>query len=100
MNDDNLLQRGAAAPAWTGRRQVLGRLARLATKELREILRDRRANLTLGVVAPLLYPLLGIVFQRFLLTSLSGDATVEYVLGVDSPQTWRQILQQIDEGDR
>ncbi len=84
MNEDPQLQRSTTGPAWTGRRQVLGRLMRLSLKELREILRDRRTIITLLVMPMLVYPLLAIVFQRFLLTSLSTDSKVEYVIGVDS----------------
>ena len=38
-------------------------------KELREILRDRRTIITLVVMPLLIYPLLAVVFQRFLVTS-------------------------------
>jgi hypothetical protein len=62
------LQDGARSNA--GSRQ-LGRLGRLVLKELREILRDRRTIITLIVMPLLIYPLLAVVFQRFLMTSLS-----------------------------
>ena len=48
-----------------------GRLSRLALKELREILRDRRTIVTLLLMPLLVYPLLNLVFDRFLLTSLT-----------------------------
>lgn len=59
-----------------------GRLARLCLKELREILRDRRTIFTLVLMPLLVYPLLTMAFQRFLLTSL--DPTQEFVIGVES----------------
>lgn len=46
-----------------------GRLWRLCRKELRETLRDRRTILTLVLMPLLLYPLLGMTLQRFLLSS-------------------------------
>ena len=50
-----------------------GRLGRLVLKELREILRDRRTIITLVVMPLLIYPLLAVVFQRFLVTSISVE---------------------------
>jgi sodium transport system permease protein len=99
MNEDPQLQRSLTGPAWTGRRQVLGRLMRLSLKELREILRDRRTIITLLVMPMLVYPLLAIVFQRFLLTSLSTDSKVEYVIGVDSVLSAHQLAEQLEMGE-
>ncbi|MCI0377666.1 MAG: ABC transporter permease subunit [Gemmataceae bacterium] len=48
---------------------AVGRLARLVRKELSEILRDRRTIITLVLMPLLLYPLLSIAFQQFLLAS-------------------------------
>src|SRR4051795_8012775 len=62
-----------------GGRQQAGRLWRLVLKELREILRDRRTIVTLVVMPVLIYPLLAVVFQRFLFTSLSGNEEITYV---------------------
>src|SRR6476620_9594685 len=66
------------------RRQLLGRLQRLVRKELREILRDRRTIITLVVMPILIYPLLAVVFQRFLLTSISVSQNVAFDIGVDA----------------
>src|SRR6478609_7046675 len=65
------------------RRQLIGRLQRLVRKELREILRDRRTIITLVVMPILIYPLLAVVFQRFLLTSISVNENVGFDIGVD-----------------
>jgi sodium transport system permease protein len=99
MSEDAELQRSATGPAWTGRRQVLGRLVRLSLKELREILRDRRTIITLLVMPMLIYPLLALVFQRFLLTSLTGDGELKYIIGVDSVITANQLSQQLEMGE-
>jgi ABC-2 type transport system permease protein/sodium transport system permease protein len=53
-------------------------------KELREILRDRRTIITLVVMPILIYPLLAVVFQRFLLTSISVSENIAFDIGVDS----------------
>src|SRR3954464_12774207 len=65
-------------------RQLLGRLKRLVQKELREILRDRRTIITLVVMPILIYPLLAVVFQRFLLTSIAVNEDVVFDIGVEA----------------
>lgn len=81
------------------RRQLVGRLQRLVVKELREILRDRRTIITLVVMPILIYPLLAVVFQRFLLTSISVHQEVEYVVGVDSEMAGGTLMTQISVGN-
>jgi ABC-2 type transport system permease protein/sodium transport system permease protein len=49
--------------------QVSGRLFRLCRKELRETLRDRRTLLTLVLMPLLVYPVLSLTLQRFLISS-------------------------------
>jgi ABC-2 type transport system permease protein/sodium transport system permease protein len=77
---------------------MLGRLQRLVLKELREILRDRRTIITLVVMPLLIYPLLGVAFQRFLLTSISAPTEVSYLIGVDSEVAQHALLRQLAEG--
>ena len=57
-------------------------LWRLARKELRETLRDRRTMVTLVLMPLLVYPLLSIAFQKLLLASLYPTATTSWVVGV------------------
>ncbi|MCA9104701.1 MAG: CPBP family intramembrane metalloprotease [Planctomycetales bacterium] len=52
------------------RSDILSRLVRLCLKEFREILRDRRTIITLVAMPILVYPLLSLVFSRFVLTTL------------------------------
>ena len=52
----------------------LSRVFRLAQKELREILRDRRTIVTLVAMPLLLYPLMSVVFFQF---TLASKATLE-----------------------
>jgi len=82
----------------TSRRKA-GRLWRLVLKELREILRDRRTIITLVVMPLLIYPLLAVVFQRFLVTSLSVSEDVHYLIGVDSPIGMQMLNEQLKLGD-
>jgi ABC-2 type transport system permease protein/sodium transport system permease protein len=57
-------------------------LRRLVSKELREILRDRRTILTLILMPLLLYPLLGVAFRTFLLGSMAPPGAPVYTVGV------------------
>ncbi len=52
----------------------VARIWRLAKKELRETLRDRRTIVTLVFMPLLVYPILSLVFQNFLLSSLGNAA--------------------------
>jgi ABC-2 type transport system permease protein/sodium transport system permease protein len=62
----------------------LGRVLRLARKELREILRDRRTIMTITLMPVLLYPLLGIAFRQFYLSSLVSPHAPHYRIAFDS----------------
>lgn len=64
-------------------RQSNSRLVRLCQKEMRETLRDRRTIITLVLMPLLVYPLLSMALNRFLLTATTG-ATEEtpYTIGV------------------
>ncbi len=74
----------------------LGRLARLARKELSESLRDRRTVLTLVLMPLLLYPLLAIAFLQ-LLPPRVEEAPV-YRVGFVSTQEEEALRQWWDEG--
>ena len=51
---------------------------RMTQKELREILRDRRTILTLIGMPLLIYPLLGVTFQKLLVSQAAGKTKTEY----------------------
>lgn len=57
----------------SSRQMSFDRLKRLTTKELREILRDRRTVVTLILMPLLVYPLLSLVFHRFLFSALPSE---------------------------
>src|SRR3954454_23774697 len=80
------------------RRPLFGRLQRLVLKELREILRDRRTIITLVVMPILIYPLLAVVFQRFLLTSIAVNEDVAFTIGVDSVPAQERLAEQMQRG--
>jgi sodium transport system permease protein len=70
-----------------------GRMARLAMKEMRETLRDRRTIVTLVLMPLLVYPLLGVAFQKFLFTSLKPKSEPVYLIGVDTPEAERIVTE-------
>jgi sodium transport system permease protein len=80
--------KNAAAPAGGG----VGRLVRLARKELRESLRDRRTILTLVLMPLLLYPLLSIAFRLFFLSHLGTTRAPEYRIGLLSEEDGKLLL--------
>lgn len=57
------------------------RLTRLIRKELAEVLRDRRTILTLILMPLLLYPLLTIGFQQYLVSQRLGSGYLRYQIG-------------------
>lgn len=58
------------------------RLLRLCLKELRESLRDRRTIVTLILMPLLVYPVLSLVLNRVLVTSLTGSRQIELTIGI------------------
>lgn len=70
---------------------------RMAQKELREILRDRRTILTLIGMPLLIYPLLGVTFQKVLVSQAMAKSKTEYRIAFarqrDS-QIFRQLFHQ------
>ncbi|NND97471.1 MAG: CPBP family intramembrane metalloprotease [Pirellulaceae bacterium] len=75
------------------------RLLRLCQKELKETIRDRRTIVTLLLMPLLVYPLLSMSLNRFLLTSAAGDAdaVVTYKIGVMSESEGMQLQKWLDD---
>ncbi|MFQ5733112.1 MAG: ABC transporter permease subunit/CPBP intramembrane protease [Planctomycetaceae bacterium] len=63
---------------------LFGRLTRLTLKEMRETLRDRRTIVTLVLMPILVYPLLGVAFEKLLVTTLTPLGVPIYRIGVES----------------
>lgn len=75
------------------------RWLRMAQKELREILRDRRTIMTLIGMPLLIYPLLGVTFQKLLVSQASQKTKYEYRIAVASQhdsQILNNLLQQCE----
>lgn len=68
------------------------RVGRLARKELREILRDRRTIITLVFMPVLLYPILSIAFNQYFMTNVVR--TQRQRVGVGSARE-KQIVEQL-----
>jgi ABC-2 type transport system permease protein/sodium transport system permease protein len=67
------------------------RLWRLARKELRESLRDRRTTLTLILMPILLYPLLGIGLRTMVVVGKTVAQGPEYVIGFDNDKAAQAV---------
>ncbi|MDX1944909.1 MAG: ABC transporter permease subunit/CPBP intramembrane protease [Pirellulaceae bacterium] len=80
MNDQ------AAPPPPPLKRDRAGRVARLALKELRETLRDRRTILTLVLMPLLVYPVLSLAFRQFLLSSFQQQSGEWIIVTHDEEQ--------------
>lgn len=71
MDEEQTTDEGTeVADARSGKRRY--RIRRLALKELRETLRDRRTIITLVLMPLLVYPALSLVFKTFLLSNMTG----------------------------
>jgi ABC-2 type transport system permease protein/sodium transport system permease protein len=80
--------------------QRVGLLRRLVSKELREILRDRRTILTLVLMPVLLYPLLGVAFRTFLLGSMTPPGAPVYTIGVRPDGEGKSVWRFLQEGQK
>jgi len=80
-------------------RTMLGRLSRLCVKELREILRDRRTIMTLVFMPLLVYPLLNMIFQKFLVTSLQSTGEIRIYVGVESEAAAETLSEYLAAGE-
>jgi ABC-2 type transport system permease protein/sodium transport system permease protein len=70
---------------------------RMTQKELREILRDRRTIITLIGMPLLIYPLLGVTFQKLLVTQAMNRTKTEYriaLAGTLDSQIFRKLFQE------
>lgn len=72
---------------------------RLARKELRETLRDRRTLVTLLLMPLLVYPLLSLGLQQFLLSSVSTVGKIRFRVGAIDEQVVSQFQALLIKGD-
>ncbi len=80
--------------------ELVGRMGRLALKELRETLRDRRTIMTLLLMPVLVYPLISILFQKLLITNLRPGDQVIYRIGVESEDDREAVRRLIMLGNK
>ncbi len=76
----------------------LGRLGRLARKELTEILRDRRTIFTLVLMPLLLYPLLVLAFRVFVLSAEIDRSPPPVVIALPPGDAARVVAHYLGEG--
>lgn len=83
---------------WQSTRPTIsrGRLWRLCRKELRETLRDRRTIVTLVLMPLLVYPLLSMALNRFLLNS-GAPSEQGYVIGVQTEAEGMQFAAWLED---
>jgi sodium transport system permease protein len=93
--DPAIPKTAAAAPRWG-----IARLSRLARKELRETLRDRRTIVTLVLMPLLVYPLLSLAFKQFLMANLRQTGTVEWRVAATSQAELDAISKRVALGDK
>ncbi len=63
---------------------TFGRMRRLALKELREILRDRRTIATLVLMPIIVYPILSLALKQFLIGSIEPPTDQKFIVGFDN----------------
>lgn len=81
-------------------RPSLGRLLRLTRKELRETLRDRRTVITLVLMPLLVYPLLSISFNKYLLLTSEQTGQPGYVIGVETNEDLAVLQRLLVDGGK
>ena len=78
----------------------LSRVIRLARKELRETLRDRRTIITLVLMPLLVYPLLSLVFKQFLLSSFERSTAAQWRLATPTQEEFLTLSVLLQRGQR
>lgn len=81
------------------RTESTSRTWRLARKELREILRDRRTVITLVLMPLLVYPLLGVIMRKGVLSNISLN-NIEAHMCFESADAARLFTAQISVGNQ
>ncbi|QDT37793.1 ABC transporter permease subunit/CPBP intramembrane protease [Stratiformator vulcanicus] len=84
----------------SGQSGSVGRFGRLLLKELRETLRDRRTTITLVAMPLIVYPLLGVVLQRFVLSQAEIDKGVEYTIVLSTEEEAFLFGKLLTDGER
>lgn len=78
----------------------LARVGRLARKELRETLRDRRTIITLVLMPLLVYPVLSFALKQFLVTSTSQARPIPLQICTSTQEDLVAFMILLERGDR
>jgi sodium transport system permease protein len=78
----------------------LARVLRMARKELRETLRDRRTMITLVLMPLLVYPVLSLAFRQFLLSSFQHSSELRFHIYTSNQEEWRTLMLMLAQGDQ
>lgn len=76
----------------------LSRTWRLAMKELKEILRDRRTITTLVLMPLLVYPLMGVLVKRGLISSVPLAGSAAFRIAIESGEESGQSMRELSAG--
>jgi len=77
-----------------------GRVLRLARKELRETLRDRRTIITLVLMPLLVYPVLSVALRQFLISSSAAAKQLPLRIATKTQDEWRKLALLLTQGDK
>ena len=77
----------------------LARWGRLCLKELRETLRDRRTIITLILMPLLVYPLLSLIFNNFVLSSADSLGQLNCIIAAESDEQMYRLQQLLATGE-
>src|SRR2546426_592647 len=78
----------------------LSRIVRLARKELRETLRDRRTIITLVLMPLLVYPVLSVALRQFLVSSTVQAKQLPLRIATKSQGEWRTLMMLLAQGEK
>jgi len=93
MAADSTTKPGSVRQSW------VTRVVRLTRKELRETLRDRRTIVTLVLMPLLLYPLITVVFQQFMLLSAKDGKDVSWTIAARNEHELQELVKRLHLGE-
>src|SRR5439155_25922028 len=95
-----MIQIPATAPAAGQATFSVARVIRLARKELRETLRDRRTIITLVLMPLLVYPVLSVALRQFLVSSSAASKQLPLRIATKTEDEWRKLAVLLAQGDK
>src|SRR5437879_9921761 len=89
-----------SSPASSAPNFWLSRIVRLARKELRETLRDRRTIITLVLMPLLVYPVLSVALRQFLVSSSATSKQLPLRIATKTEDEWRKLAMLLAQGEK